>query len=424
MCTTYLALEIINNFKEMDLIEFPRLVRLNPNIPWKTRGNASLCLKFGIGKGEKYLIGKLKNTEIFAYKEGKSIKFEKIKNLENRIKKIIESNAHLDCENTNSAYVITNKKFSNSLYWNAVREIIDLNEIKNYLKNSSSIYKGYNNERGLIGATAAIAWKPIDKTYEIIAYREKKHWGSKRIVDENSIIEMDKKYTNTFDNYDYFNKIPVIIPGSPCPVLFGIRSSISDLLIDALNSIKSEIIDRWLIFETNQATDNHLQKKTISTVNEYESVIVTGKIINKPKTIIGGHVFFRISDGNEMDCAAYEPTKQFRNIIRELQIGDIVTVYGGVHQKPFTLNIEKIRIENLTKIYNKVENPICKCGKRMKSIGKGKGYRCKSCGKKVNEDSIKKEILERNLNPCFYEVPPVARRHISKPLKFMDDKYL
>jgi len=146
--------------------------------------------------------------------------------------------------------------------------------------------------------------------------------------------------------------------------------------------------------------------------------------MNKPITNVGGHVFFRISDGNEMDCAAYEPTKKFRKLIRELEIGDKVTLYGGVHQKPFTLNIEKIRIEKLSNIYKKLENPICKCGKRMKSIGKNKGYRCKYCGKKIKEDSVKKELIDRNLKIGFYEVPPVARRHLSKPLKLMENKML
>jgi len=40
-CTTYVATELVDKLK-YDLIGFPRLVRLNPNIPWKTRGNEQL----------------------------------------------------------------------------------------------------------------------------------------------------------------------------------------------------------------------------------------------------------------------------------------------------------------------------------------------------------------------------------------------
>ena len=52
MCTTFLATEIIRDLTEdFDLIGYPRLVRLNPNIPWKTRGNGAVCLRFGAGVG-------------------------------------------------------------------------------------------------------------------------------------------------------------------------------------------------------------------------------------------------------------------------------------------------------------------------------------------------------------------------------------
>lgn len=419
MCTTYLALELIKYFKDYDLIGFPKLVRLNPNIPWKTRGNAAICLRFGKGYGEKYLIGKIKNKEYFGYENGKSINIEDAKN---RIMEIIESNAHFDCENTNPAFVISTNKFSREVYWKAVREIVNLKDIKIFLRNNNSLFKGYKNERGLIGATAAIAWESKKKTYEIIAYREREKWGTKREVDKDSIINMDKNFQDTFNNYDYLNNYPVITPNSQCPVLFGIRSTKPDCLQNALNSIKSEKVDRWLIFETNQATDNHLQKKDISNINPYESVIVRGKVISNPKTIKGGHVIFKISNGNFdiIDCAAYEPTKQFRNIIRELKIGDVVTIFGGVHEKPFTINIEKIKIEKLVNFYKKLENPLCECGKRMKSIGKNKGYRCKACGNKIDEESVEKKLIKRNINEMFYEVPPSARRHLSKPLKLME----
>ena len=49
-CTTYVATEIIAEMP-YDLIKFPRLVRLNPNIPWKTRGNGDITLYIGIGGG-------------------------------------------------------------------------------------------------------------------------------------------------------------------------------------------------------------------------------------------------------------------------------------------------------------------------------------------------------------------------------------
>ena len=55
----------------------------------------------------------------------------------------------------------------------------------------------------------------------------------------------------------------------------------------------------------------------------------------------------------------------------------------------------------------------------MKSMGKGKGYRCKRCGSTKDEKDARYEILDRDLKEGFYEVPPCARRHLSKPLKRM-----
>ena len=52
-CTTWLATEITKELSDFDLIGSPRLVRLNPNVPWKTRGNGAVSFTFGKGKGNK-----------------------------------------------------------------------------------------------------------------------------------------------------------------------------------------------------------------------------------------------------------------------------------------------------------------------------------------------------------------------------------
>jgi tRNA(Ile2)-agmatinylcytidine synthase len=50
----------------------------------------------------------------------------------------------------------------------------------------------------------------------------------------------------------------------------------------------------------------------------------------------------------------------------------------------------------------------------MTSAGSGKGYKCRECSGKSLEPEI--SVLKRDLSPGWYEVPPVARRHLSKPL--------
>jgi tRNA(Ile2)-agmatinylcytidine synthase len=133
-----------------------------------------------------------------------------------------------------------------------------------------------------------------------------------------------------------------------------------------------------------------------------------------PKTIPGGHVIFPIRDtgGNEIDCAAFEPTKNFRLLIRKLRPGDRVSLSGSVSSG--TLNIEKIEIKKLAPLY-KGENPICpKCGKHMKSSGQSQGFRCKKCGTQAASKVVCE--IKRELAAGLYEVPPCARRHLAKPL--------
>jgi tRNA(Ile2)-agmatinylcytidine synthase len=324
----------------------------------------------------------------------------------------------MDDKKTNPGYVILEEQPSFNIYQKSVREIVTLEDTEKLLKKLGAVYKGYKNKRGLIGAIASIAWSPkTDRTYEIITYRLKKRWGTERQIDSTSVKNMDEKYKSTFDNFDYENNHNRLTPSSPCPVLYGIRGDDEKDLINAKSLINSEEIDSWLIFETNQGTDDHLQRKTIEDIKPYQSVITEGAISKAPQTIEGGHVIFTIQDSTgEIDCAAYEPTKQFRNIIRKLSINDIVEIYGGVREKPLTINLEKINIKHLEKQVEKIENPVCpKCGKHMKSKGAGQGYKCVKCGTK-SEKPLSKE-KKRDIKNGFYEVPICARRHLSKPLK-------
>ena len=44
MCTTFLAFKMVDYLKsqDTDFVDFPKLIRFNPNIPWKTRGNGAV----------------------------------------------------------------------------------------------------------------------------------------------------------------------------------------------------------------------------------------------------------------------------------------------------------------------------------------------------------------------------------------------
>ena len=415
MCTTHLAGDMVEELNNhgLDVIGMPRLVRLNPNIPWKTRGNGAIAIQFGKGGGRRKEIGYV-NGKRYCYSRKVSDGRMDVEELAGALDKLIRKRAMLDGEQTNPGLVISERKTPYNLYRKAVRSIVTLGEVEYILKSVNALYIPYKNGRGLIGASAAIAWRPHDRTYELITYRN----GGKRWVDEESVKKMDGMLGKTFDSYDYENKHIQIMPNSPCPVMYGVRGDDENELPVAMDIIVSGEIKRWMLFESNQGTDEHLQRRRAGEVKPYESVIVTGRVSREPVTITGGHVIFSVSDGDELECAAYEPTKNFRHLVRNLHTGDRITLYGGVRKTPVTLNIEKMEIHSLTEIRKKVENPVCKkCGKHMKSMGNGKGYRCAVCGATAGEEEAVFEKVDRKIKPGFYEVPVVARRHLSKPLK-------
>jgi len=152
-----------------------------------------------------------------------------------------------------------------------------------------------------------------------------------------------------------------------------------------------EPVERWVIFRTNQGTDAHLKGvKQLSQIEPYNPLITRGIVVANPKVIPRRHVIFSIKDESaQVDCAAYEPTGVLRKMARKLIAGDHVEVYGGVRAPsqsyPLTINLEKIRLLRLAPkiVYC---SPVCsKCGRRLKSMGRNKGFRCEKCGSRHND---------------------------------------
>src|ERR671928_1105975 len=54
-CTTQLAFKITDYLLKEDakFIDYPLLIRLNPNIPWKTRGNGAVCLRLKVQDADR-----------------------------------------------------------------------------------------------------------------------------------------------------------------------------------------------------------------------------------------------------------------------------------------------------------------------------------------------------------------------------------
>jgi len=415
MCTTYLATLIVEDLSDYDLIGFPRLVRLNPNVPWKTRGNAAVSLAFGFGEGRRYRVGEIAGEAVYAFERGSPAQEDDVYE---RAEAIVSKNAHFACENTNPGFVISKKQPAAALYWKTVREIVPIALAEEEIAAVGGIARKFKNGRGIIGASAAMAWRPRDMTFEVLSYRMPGNIGKRRKVDRDSVEKMDRAFPSTFHNIDPHTGHVAIAPGSPCPILFGIRGDDPMDLMKARSRIISEPADRWLLFLTNQATDDHLQRMKTSEVKPRLGAILCGTVSQRATSIVGGHVFFKISDSSgEITCAVYEPSGAMRNTARELREGDKVEIFGSAREEPFEINVEKLHVAKLDSTRLKVENPKCpKCGKHMKSTGKEMGYRCRKCGTRAPLSAARR--VKRD-SPAlgWYEPPVASRRHLHKPLK-------
>jgi len=406
-CTTYIAALLVEKLESLGarFIDYPSLIRLNPNVPWKTRGNGALCLRFEFDEEHEALI---KEAAIG----------------------LVEENADLSFKGTDPGIVFfKNHEIPKELQVfakNAETGIVTLKEATNLISKFEGEALGFNTCRGIIGALAAIGETlEGDHTYELIAYRVKGNRGSKRQVDEDPIFEMDRlTQPYTFNNVDLEKHRVIITPRGPDPILLGIRGESPETVKKAFTMVKPlEPVERWVVFRTNQGTDAHLTRASaLNELKPYSSVITRGLVSRNPHIVPVRHVIFSIKDTTgEVDCAAYEPTGELRKIARELVEGDEVEVFGAVRRrqkgKRLTLNLEKINILSLAPNVT-YRNPKCEsCGKRLESMGKGQGFRCKKCGTRYSTAEKVAATAERHVKPGLYITSIRSQRHLTKPLR-------
>jgi tRNA(Ile2)-agmatinylcytidine synthase len=417
MCTTYLATEVIDAMRDHDLIGLPRLVRLNPAVPWKTRGNAALSMRFGHGKGPCRIVGMIREGPVYSYPE--CVRPADPDILMDRCSRLVRKWSRIE-EDASPGLVISPRKPRAGLYWEAVRGIVQKADVIKELDRIGATRFEMEGGRGVIGASAAMSWRPMDHTYEVIAYRERSRWGKAREVSDRSVKEMDRLFPSTFNNYDDQVGRRAISPHTPCPVLFGIRGDVLDDLPQAMGVIESERVDRWIMFLSNQGTDDHILE-TWKDLLPARTYAIRGRVVSSPRTIAGGHTLITMlpdRSHQELDMAAYEPSKSFREVVRGLRPGDVIEAVGELRAVPRTLNLEKIHVVELANRTVKTANPMCtKCNKSMQSMGRNGGYRCKSCGDKLPRSAETTVQETRDLVPGWYEPPVSARRHLAKPLK-------
>ncbi|MHA2272298.1 MAG: TiaS agmantine-binding domain-containing protein [Candidatus Hodarchaeales archaeon] len=408
-CTTYLASQLCRHVNaNIKFADYPHLVRLNPNVPFKTRGNGAIAI---------HLEGPVQEIQRF---EEEAVSF---------LAGHLASNDHAQpclafVEGQIDPEIL-------KLYKKALSAIVSIDEAVKVAEKSKTRIEAFSEflgRRGIVGALAAIGWglSASDYTFELIAYRSPENWkAGRRLIDPESVSEMNSLFSGTFGNVDSLNNEIKIAPHGPDPVLCGIRGDSPEELLKAWRYVKiSEPIFDIMLFRSNQGTGVHLEKQSsIANVQSYESVVVRGTVMDFPCRKIGGHLFFRLQDGtDEIQCAAYEPTRQFRDIVEQLWPGDDILALGGIRppteEHPVTLNLEKIKLNILQK-RSRTNNPTCpSCGKRLKSAGKQKGFKCFRCSRRFADLDLEQIPIAASghLKEGEWIQPPTrAWRHLTKP---------
>ena len=402
MCTTFLAYKIVDLLKKQktEFLDFPRLIRFNPNIPWKTRGNGAVSIKI-----------KTKNPcDIKRQIKNIISRYSDIKNGANPGLVFFES------DSIPSNFI----DFSNLALW----RLINRNNAKKFAKknNLEFFYKG--NGQGLVGAIGAIGYDFHDHTLELLSYRKRSKFGIERKISAKSVkVMQEKTFPNTFNSFDTKKGRILITPHGPDPVFYGIRGENIDSLLYATKILKSEEkLDGYMIFKSNQGTGDHLKNElNFETMLPYASGKITGTVSDIPKIVKGGHVFFKIASSNhEFLCAVYKPTG-INTIALHLIKGDKIRVGGGVRKAsknfPRVINLEFIEILKLEKNLS-TTNPFCKkCNKKMKSKGKNQGFQCIRCGNRAFSKTTNK--IPRKIKKQLYLPKISAHRHLTKPSQRM-----
>ena len=412
-CTTHAAYRLVkgllSNFRNLKFIDYPNLVRLNPAIPFKTRGNGAVAIRVAVRKDL--------TEEVVGF-------------VANFIEQYVKSYEFRADEDYAVALVIGEvPKLLTLFYKKALTDFVHIDYLRRTVQalgDRCIIPLGIR--RGLVGALAAIGWFfECDCTYELIAYRSPENREPERCIDAESVKLMDVRFRDvTFVNFDYEKNRPLISPHGPDPVLLGIRGEDPRRLVEAFRMLKiCEDVEGYMIFRTNQGTDAHLINRDLRDFRVFQTGCSRVLVDSKPKVLPGGDVILRVRDVTESGTqhtvwvAVFKETG-LTQIVKELVEGDEVYVCGTMkywEDLGPVIHLEKIRILKLTQA-KVLRNPRCpKCGARMKSAGKNKGWKCLKCGYRTKTAEKEVVYVPRKITEGEYVPKDSAIKHLVKPAR-------
>jgi tRNA(Ile2)-agmatinylcytidine synthase len=408
-CTTHLGYLIVCELARIgcDFSTYPRLVRLNPNVPFKTRGNAAVCIEF-----ETHSTGM------------RDIAFR-------AAERLLETEADV-ANGANAALVLASRdaddlSFFRQAYQRAVSGVVNYGAVIRAVSKMGIRHKLLGNGMGIVGAAASLGFSCAvdDHTYELIAYRKPDNCGTPRAVGPQSVKEMETEtFPHTFNSYDHESGRVLVAPTGPDPVLAGIRGDSPQTVLEAFRMIQiGEEALGHVVYATNECTDAHLTSRLSTPLKAFSAGWLDGVVVSTQPSQ-GGHLMIqlRADDSSTVSCMVYEPSGDLKRVARLLMPGDSVKVSGGVRRasskNPAVINIEKIDVLTVSREAVKA-NPRCVvCGSGMKSEGRAKGYQCQKCGHKSTESARARgpKAAATRIYPGTYLPSPRAQRHLTKQL--------
>ncbi len=375
-CTTEVLFHLIQALPEHITVGQTRLVRLWPFAQQRTRGNAAVAVELNT-EDEQGLLVFLEHywrTSILP------------------LKGFVQTSQHSNRGQypSDPGMVWFSESVSDSeIYRAGLRKELSLNQLPIPTKS----WGGH----GRIGATLAVLWPAKKTTFEAIAWREPSSEGSRQL-DKRAIEHIDQM-EGTFLCRDERLGDSLLAPRGVSPVLFGIRAWTKDVAEQALQILleapNTEPVIGSLVFETNQATNDHLDHSI-------------GGRVERVEVLRGGHTVIHTSKRRFL---AFKESGQIATMSQQLREGDIVECMGLMAQDQ-SIHVEFMKIQQL--VPNR-DRPACPtCHKSMSSMGKDQGLRCKKCGLRMDDRWVETPRL-LPLNQ-WIQPPASSRRHLAKPL--------
>ena len=380
-CTTSTFYDLLLSLEDVATVMDIRLVRLWPFAPRRTRGNAAVCARLEVEQTTRFF---------------DTIKTFWVQNILPLKGNVQDSHHSTRMQHpADPGLVVFAEQPQEELYFKGVRQEVKLDELPIGVLSLGG--------HGRIGATCAVAWRAKVSSWEAIAYREL-HAKGKRMICLDTLQSISK-LTEVFLAVHSKNKQQLVAPKGKSPVLFGIRGTtpqcVEHACLQLMNAENTEESRGHLIFETNQATNDHIEQTKTFAIQSIQ--------LDK------GHV--HISSDCHQELVIHHESGEMNRIAKQLVEGDVIVV-RGLNDLSNVLHVENMKISRL--VPRRKGRPKCtSCDRTMKSMGKGQGIRCPIC-KQKQADRYTSFTPNIPLQ-VWMEPPDDQRRHLTKPLNLSLD---